>query len=169
MHIDDDQMYHGAALIQIAERPEFKAINLIPNFSARGALRINNNIAVHMKYATKPMRPFKEYTFTFNEVHWSELDELHRKRYRVFVVLVCIKAREICCLTLDQLRKLNNERMTLNSNMADASCTVLVTALNRRRFRVSMNRPGRRRIRLREEVVSRSAFPRVIFDKDNSD
>jgi hypothetical protein len=106
MHIADDHLYHGAALIQIAERPEFKAINPVAQFSSRSALRINNDIAIYMKYAAKPVGSYREYPFTFNDAHWSELDDLSQTKYRVFIVLVCIEAREICCLTLKELRDL---------------------------------------------------------------
>ena len=59
-------MYHGAALIQIAEHPEFTAINslkvkgkVLPN-----SYKINDGIGVHMKYASRPANTFGEYQFT---------------------------------------------------------------------------------------------------------
>ena len=56
MKIADDHMYHGAALLQIAEHPRFTAINSIEvsDQKSRSAYRINDNIGIFLKYASKP-------------------------------------------------------------------------------------------------------------------
>lgn len=167
MRIADDHLYHGAALIQIAEHPDFKTIDSIPEFSARGAWRINKKVAIYIKYATKPKRPFKEYNFMFNTAHWSELHELRRRRFRVFILLVCVRAREICCLTLDELTELNIERMEERGNMADPSCMLLVSASRRERFNVYMNQPGTKKRHLTIKRVARNAFPKMLFEISN--
>ena len=59
MKINDDHMYHGAALTQIAEHPQFTAINAFKhaNRPSRSAFRINDDIGVYLKYASKPKGP----------------------------------------------------------------------------------------------------------------
>jgi hypothetical protein len=49
MKIDDDHMYHGAALIQIAEHPQFTAINSFEGKLAHyeNTYRINGDVAVY--------------------------------------------------------------------------------------------------------------------------
>ena len=77
--IHDDHMYHGAALIQIAEHPEFTAINSlkVKGKVLHNSYRVNDEIGVHFKYASTPTKAFKEYTFTFPQ---DELDELSQIR-----------------------------------------------------------------------------------------
>ena len=58
MKIDDDHMYHGAVLLQIAEHPRFTAINTIElsGQKSRSAYRINDRIGIFLKYASKPSK-----------------------------------------------------------------------------------------------------------------
>ena len=107
MKIDNDHLYHGAALNQIAEDPHFTAINVLPSGSAlSNVYRINDDIGVHLKYATSPVGNAREYKFTFSAAHLEELSKLTGKVSRLFLVLVCVKAKHICCLTYEQLRAL---------------------------------------------------------------
>ena len=48
MHIDDDHLYHGSALIQIAEHPHFTAINSlkVKGKLVRAAYKINDQMEV---------------------------------------------------------------------------------------------------------------------------
>ena len=75
MKIHDDHMYHGAALIQIAEHPQFTAINSlrIRGNTVGNSYQINNDIAVSVKYAHAPVGGFKEYVFNFTEANLAEL------------------------------------------------------------------------------------------------
>src|SRR6266446_1345266 len=74
MTIDDDHMYHGAGLIQIAEHPQFTAINSLKHDGAvvANAFKVNDEIAIYLKYATKPTKAFKEYQFTFTNNHLAQ-------------------------------------------------------------------------------------------------
>jgi hypothetical protein len=78
MKIHDDHMYHGASLIQIAENPQFTAINSLKingvNYS--NAYRINDDIAVYLKYGNTPNKSFREYQFTFSQAHLAELSAI---------------------------------------------------------------------------------------------
>lgn len=95
MHINDDHLYHGAALTQIAEFPTFKAINAFEpkkGEKSRSAFIVNHDTGIYLKYASKPVGPFKEYVFTFTESNLAELETLKAHHARVFIVLVCRKA-----------------------------------------------------------------------------
>src|SRR5450432_1306306 len=101
MHINDDHMYHGAALTQIAEHPAFTAISAFKNNGekSRCAFRINDNIGTYLKYASTPKGKYGEYLFTFQKTHLDELALLRAKSGKTFAVLVCIKDKEICILS----------------------------------------------------------------------
>ncbi len=75
MKIHDDHMFHGSALIQIAEHPRFTAINSLKLTKTilRNSYLINDGIGVSLKYAQKPTNRWKEYVFTFNKGHMKEL------------------------------------------------------------------------------------------------
>ena len=51
MRIHDDHMYHGAALIQVAEHKSFTAINALKTSSGlhRNAYKINDEIGLYLK------------------------------------------------------------------------------------------------------------------------
>ena len=56
MKINDDHMYHGAALTQIAEHPTFKAVNAfwLNGKKSNAAFRINDTTGIYVKYAGFP-------------------------------------------------------------------------------------------------------------------
>jgi hypothetical protein len=60
-------MHHGAALVQIARSQRLTGINSVKLSTgySENAYQINTDIAVYIKYATKPSSPYDEYTFTF--------------------------------------------------------------------------------------------------------
>ena len=80
MRIDDNHMYHGAALIQIAEDQQFTAINSLKlnDLVLRNAYRINDDIGFAMKYSTKPKGRYKEYLFTFSTEYLEKLSAIHK-------------------------------------------------------------------------------------------
>lgn len=167
MRINDDHMYHGAALTQIAEYPKFKAINafqLATGEKSKSAFTINDNTGVYLKYATRPSaNSFKEYIFTFTKAQFEELESL-KSRFadRVFIVLVCIKAKQICALTFANLKAHRRERQK-EFGGPELQYVLLVTAPRNKSFRVYMNAPGKKRQSLNQRIVKRNAFPRVIF------
>ena len=165
VRIDDDHMYHGAALIQIAEHPQFTAINSLKVSGAvsPAAYKINDEIAVYLKYAWSPTRTYKEYTFAFHQEQLDELSEIAAINPRTFVVLVCVKERDICCISFEQLQELIGRRETAKGGPED-QYSILVTAPKGKRFRVYVNAPGVRKKMLDKEIViSRSAVPSIIF------
>src|SRR5215813_6955654 len=108
MRIHDDHMFHGSALIQIAEHPQFTSINSLRHggMIVPTAFEVNNDIAVYLKYATKPSASFKEYQFTFRESQLRDLDAIAQVHPRTFIGLVCVRNREICCLRHSELKDL---------------------------------------------------------------
>ena len=97
MKIRDDHMFHGSALLQIAEDPRFTAINSIAlgGTKSRSAYRINDTIGVYLKYASKPSRNLGEYQFTFSSRHFEELSEISEKVKKTFLALVKATSRKI--------------------------------------------------------------------------
>lgn len=164
MKINEDHMYHGAALTQIVEHPTFKAVNAFWQDGKKSycAFRVNDTTGVYIKYARVPHGSANEYVFTFTRSHLEELSLLREHCVKVFVVLVCIKAKEICVLTHGQLKELVGLRKKILGEDED-QYQILVTARPNQQFRVYVNRPGRRGILIGEQIVRRNAFPEVLF------
>ena len=165
MKIDDNHMYHGAALLQIAEHPRFTAINTIEisSHKSRSAYRINDSIGIFLKYASKPSKNLGEYPFTFTNEHLQELNEVGSQTANTFIALVCVKDREIACLTLSQLQELV-ERRRKRKGTDEEQYVVLVTALRGQSLRAYVNVPGRRKMILGKKlIISRKTFPDVLF------
>lgn len=165
MKIHDDHLYHGAALIQIAEHPQFTAINSmkLKRNIVRTAYKINDDIGIYLKYARRPTKAFKEYPFTFNTEHLSDLAAIATSTNKLYVALVCVKGKEICCISYRELSALIEKRR--KAKKADEEqYTILVTMLAGKSMRVYVNSPGeKKKILGRQLVVSRSAFPAKLF------
>lgn len=164
MRIDDNHMYHGAALLQIAEHPRFTAINTIEisGQKSRSAYRINDNIGIFLKYASRPSR-IGEYAFTFTNDQLQELEAVVAQMESTFIALVCVEAREIACLTFPQLQGLV-ERRRVERGEEEEQYVVLVTARQRQSLRAYVNMPGHRgRIIGRQLTIRRSSFPNALF------
>jgi hypothetical protein len=165
LKVHDDHLYHGAALIQIAEHAQFTAINSLSlgKKTIHTAYKVNNDIAVYLKYASKPTGTFSEYVFTFTNEHLSEIKSIARISPKTFVVLVCVKDREICCLSHAQLFELVHRREKALGRPED-SLAVIVTAPTNKSLRTYVNAPGKKRSILGKEIIiSRNAFPDVVF------
>ena len=161
MKINDDHLYHGAALTQIVEHSQFTAINAftVDGRISRSSFLVNNDIAVFLKYAEKPTKPFNEYSFTFHPNHLNEIESIEQK---TFVVLVCVRDRQICCILRDELMDIIEERKREKTSDED-SYTILVTMPDGKSFRVYTNYPGKRKKSLKQRIVSRTRFPDVLF------
>jgi hypothetical protein len=166
MRIHDDHMFHGAALIQIAEHPSFTAINSLRTAAGvfHNAYRVNQDVAVYLKYASKPTPAFDEYQFTFTQAHLEELDAITSVSLKLFIALVCVEDRQICCLKYSQLLELVDYRR--KSKGADESqYVVLATLPENKAFRVYMNAAGaKKRYAGKQLIVARNSFPSGIFD-----
>lgn len=165
MKIHDDHMYHGAALIQVAEDPRFTAINAlkIGGTVIPVAYKINDEIALYLKYASKPTPTFKEYAFTFTSAHLADLNKISLANQKTFIALVCIKDREICCLSYDQLNSLVQRRKDAKGSDED-QYVILVTAEKDKALHVYVNAPEKRKTILGKALkIPRNAFPKSVF------
>ena len=169
MKIEDQHLYHGAALTQIAENDEFTAINPLDLLGKRlsSAFRINDNIGVYLKYNAVKPKPNGEFPFTFSQDSLKELagmaEHLHLKK--VFVVLVCYKAREGCVVTLQRLKEMVATREKA-AGKAEDQYVLLVTAPKNSQLRLYLNVPGKKGKLLKntETKVPRNSFPAVLFE-----
>lgn len=167
MKINDDHMYHGAALTQIAEHPTFKAVNAfwLNGKKSNAAFRINDTTGIYVKYAGFPHGFAKEYIFTFTKAHLNELAVLREHCTRVFVVLVCIRLKEICVVSYGQFGEMISLRKKVRNEDED-QYQLLVTAPPNKQFRVYVNHPGRKGVMMGETIVRRNAFPELLFVDD---
>ena len=166
MKINDDHMYHGAALTQIAEHPQFTAINAykVGNDVSRSAFRINDDIGVYLKYAGKAKAPYNEYVFTFNTEQLGELASIAATVSHVYVALVCVGGRHICCLPQPDLNALIQKRRNAKGEEED-QYIILVTLPEGKAFRVYVNAPGKRKKLLGKQLlIPRNDFPNKIFE-----
>lgn len=166
MKIDDDHMYHGAALTQIAEHPQFTAINHLTTKAgtARSSFLINSNIGIYIKYATRPEGSYSEYRFTFSTAHLTEIVEIKKKTNSVHIVLVCVLDREICGLDIDSFNQLIEVRRSLKGS-DEERYTIAVTAPKNKKMRAYVNVPGRKGKSAGEHLVARNHFPDCLFER----
>lgn len=166
MRVNNEHIYHGAALTQIAEHPQFTAINVFktPDGNSRSAFKINDDIAVYVKYATKSKPPHSEYQFAFSAEHLEELDRISKKVLNVHVALVCVGAKEICRLSYADLLGLLKSRRDAKGK-DEEQYTILARLDKGKRFRVYVNAPGRKnRIAGEDLIVPRNDFPSKLFE-----
>lgn len=137
MHVDDDHLYHGAALIQVAEHPQFTAINplKVQGRIVPVAYKINDEIALYLKYSSKPTKPYGEYPFTFGQGHLECLKTIDKTRLDTFVALICVEDREVCCLSYNELIGLIHGRRKAFGR-SEGQYVVLATAERGKRLRV---------------------------------
>jgi len=164
MRINDDHMYHGAALTQIAEQPIFKSINAFWNKGKRSScgFRINDTTGVYIKYAASSRGHTREYLFTFSEAHLQEFRTLREQCQSVFAVLVCIGDKCICVVSYGQIMELIKLRTDAKGHQED-QYQIIVEVPPNKQFRVYTNMPNRKGIRLGEILVARNAFPQILF------
>ena len=166
MKINDDHMFHGAVLTQIAEHPQFTAINGIRNGEklSRCAFRVNDSIGVFLKYASEPTQPYKEYIFNFGRDAKKELNTLNDISEKVFISLVCVNDRQICCISYEEFDNWIKKRQQ-KLGKKESTSTILVRLQKGKSFRVNMNEPGRRGKYLEgTQVVARNRFPNALFE-----
>ena len=166
MEIRDEHLYHGAALNQIAEHEQFTAINTLKlkGNASRSAFRVNDDIAVYLKYSTAPRGRYKEYKFTFNTSHLQEMKRIAEANEKLHIVLVCVKDRHVCCISYKSLLAMIRERRA-DHGKNENQYQILVTLKTGEAFRIYMNKPGRRKIMLgKPRKVRRNAFPNSIFE-----
>lgn len=165
MKVDDKHFYYGAAVMQIAEDKHFTAINPLRmnGVTSQNGFLINTNIVVYPKYAGKPKGTHKEYQFTFKEENIAELEEIVKHHPHLFIALVCVHDREVCCLTYAQFRDLYQRRRK-SAGHDEEQLVVIATLPKGKQFRVYVNAAGTRGKFLGKQLlVARSDFPAALF------
>ena len=163
--MNNKQIYHGAVLYQIAEHPQFTAINAltIDGHASNSAFQINNDIAVYPKICTKPAGPYSEYRFTFRRDNLDEIQSIVERDIELHLALVCVKARRICCLPYQDLVDLMDARK-LSFGGEEEQYVVLVNYVPGKQFRVNMNAPGTKGTYVGDSIlVPQSACPNNLF------
>ena len=166
MKIRDEHLYHGAALNQIAEHRLFTAINelKIADKRSRSAFKINDDIAIYFKYCTRALGTYKEYKFTFSKTHLRELREISMVGNRLFIALICVRNRQICCISYAYLTGMIDGRRA-DAGRKEDQYQILVTLRKREAFRVYMNKYGRKKVILGEPIkVPQNRFPNALFE-----
>ena len=165
MKILEEHFNHGAALNQIAEHKSFTAINAlkVKGKTYRSAFKINDRIAVYLKYCTNPKGRYREYQFTFSKSQLRELTDIGAVGDNLHLALVCVKDREICCIPYKDFTNM------IEARQEDAGCKedqyqLLVTLKKSQAFRIYMNQYGRKNAMLgKEQKVTRKSFPNELF------
>ena len=166
MKINHSHMFHGAALTQIAEHHQFTAINgmRIGTRLSRCAFRVNDSIGVYLKYASDPTQPHNDYIFNFELDAKKEIKALNSVSDKVFIALVCVSDRQICCISYEDFENWIKERQQKLRKKENTS-TILVRLPKGKYFRVNMNEPGRKNLYLKDDqLVARNHFPNALFE-----
>lgn len=154
----------GAALMQIAEHPQFTAINsmIIKKVKIGNAFRINNNIGILCKYASEPNEG-GEYLFNFLPENIDAIDKMVKHNDHVFIALVCVEDAEICCLTSDAFQRFIEQRKK-SAKREEESYQILVTAEQGNSLRVYVNAYGKKgKTAGKKLIIARNAFPGQLF------
>lgn len=168
MYIHDDHRHYGSALIQIAEHPKFTAINayVIDGQISRCGFCVNNDIGVYLRYRSKPRGERLEiYRFRLSQENLDELKQMRKRFPKLFVALVCVEDREICCLPYCDLESFVRERRKAKGH--DEPTYVIEVHLEpRQQFRVWISKPGKKGRYLLQQLVPRSHFPQGLFEPE---
>ena len=157
MRIQKKHLHHGAVLYQIADHPQFTAINALSN----NVFRINDDIAVYPKYASNAIGD--EYRFTFTADQLDEIASINAKGIELHFALVCVKDHAICALAYDDLKRLMRARRE-SVGAKESQYVVLVMYQQGGSFRVNMNAGGKKGYYLGNHIlVKQNACPNNLF------
>lgn len=184
--IRDKHMYHGAVIWQIADHPQFTAINRVDLFTRGGdasysayivETRGRKKTGVYIKTAgntieaTEPSPPPNDfesyYQFGFDQSAKAHLSALDNKCHKTFVLMVCERDKFVCCLAYaDFLSIVQQQKKHLRSGETSAT-TLRVNLETRKGFRVNMITPHTRSGKYlldNPKEIPRSDFPDKIFE-----
>lgn len=166
MKISDEHKHFGSALLQILRHPtchSLKSFNPDKGRSRSGFV-VNDRIGVFIKYCTNPSKPFNEYVFSFTRrVDIHEMAMMKKNLSYVYAGLVCLHDRQICCLSLDNLVSLAEQRDRL-SGKTENIISIRVAYDAREYFKVRVNQPGRKWVRDNPIRIPRTGFPNLLFN-----
>jgi hypothetical protein len=144
MRIQEQDLYHGAALTQIVEHPSFKALN---KASAKyGHYLINTDRHVFVKYRKNSKSPW-QHTLSQDELRAIATELI--ARHKVYLCLVCGN-ETVCALNADEIQQL----IDLNSNKQQ---WIKIEAPPRKSCRISGS------IGRLQRTVPHNSFPDKVF------
>jgi hypothetical protein len=159
-------MFHGAALIQVAEHPMFTAINAVKtiDIDIENAYVVNDRIGLYLKYATKPYTSYEEFKFTFTDDNIDEIELLKNACKKSFTALVCVAEKQICCLSTQELIDLIDRRKNATLHLENAF-QILITSPKGRSMRAYINNPEKKKHWLGTPyIIAKKSFPDRIFE-----
>ncbi|MDX7921126.1 hypothetical protein SJS82_04170 [Aeromonas media] len=154
----------GAAVMQIAEHPNFTAINSlkVEGSPINNGFLINGDIAVLCKYASEP-NGLGEYTFSFKDDHIDDIAKVQKGKHSLFFALVCVEDGEICCLTEKEFDTLIENRKQ-SAAVDEDQYQILVTAKKGASLRAYVNAAGRKgKTAGKMLTIPRNSFPDSLF------
>ena len=174
--IDDDHMYYGAALLQIAEHPQYTSINTYKRGEkpVRCCYVVNDEAGLYVKYRSKQQgafrykttngeRPGNEYHFVFDRKSRNTIDEMVQQRPSLFLALVCVEDRQICCISYEEFRNLVDKRHELLGGQESAQVAIYVAKIENSGFQVFVPTPKKRGSMNATTRVPQNAFPKKVF------
>jgi hypothetical protein len=100
MKIQEQDVYHGPALMQIVEHTSFKALNKADG--QYGHYLVNTNVRLWAKYATANKGPWP---FTFQPEDLAAIREDRKTKGAIHIVLTC-GDHSVCCLSRAEFESL---------------------------------------------------------------
>jgi hypothetical protein len=111
MKIQEQDRFHGPALMQIVEHKSFKALNRASN--RYGHYLINTDRQVFVKYRTNKTQ---SWTFVFQPDELQALRSALKSGDKVYVCLVCGTVT-ICCLSEEELKTVIDPTSTMQQSV----------------------------------------------------
>ena len=171
--IFDRQVYHGSALIQIAEHDKFTSINRIDlqGVGFRSVFSVNEEIGIFLKYATTPSNTEPlEYSFRFSKGNMDGIKVLKKDLGDAYALLIVSDdardINEICCVPYRMLAELKGYRDRRNEALGknkEFGVDLYVQIRNGQLFEVNVKSPGKPGYAWREKVTEELPFPDIIF------
>jgi hypothetical protein len=159
MKILEKHLYHGAALMQIMEFPNF---NSISSLNIQNAYLLNDKVALFTKYAKVKNQSHREHIFNFNKTNLKDLKLINKKNDELFIILVCIPDREICCLSYEEFKNLVKSRKKAKGEKEE-NYTVICKISKNEKIRVYVNQPNEKNTLIGEKLIARNEFPSKLF------
>lgn len=105
---------------------------------------------------------FKEYQFTFTKEHRTELKNIVSAGGELYIALVCVKDKHICCITYQEFEKLLEARRE-SAGRIESQLVILVTLNPGEAFRAYVNSPRKRGTLLKPKLtIPRNRFPEIV-------
>jgi hypothetical protein len=165
MYIHDDHRHYGSAIIQVAEHPHFTAINAcqLNGHASRCGFRVNKSTGLYLRYSSKPKgKSAPVYKFTLSRENLDELSDMRKRFPSLYLALICVKARQICCLPYSELLRLIEDRKQCKGEV-ESQYVVEVMVRPAQQFRVGISCPNEKGKWFGPLVIPRNDFPGRLF------